>query len=402
MKKTKKKKWVRLRHKIITNLAHFVIAPFLIIKYGIKAIKFKDRKKQYFIVSNHQTALDQFFVEMVFRKTVYYVASEDIFSKGFISALLKWALNPIPIKKQSTDILAIKTILQVVKEGGSVAIFPEGNRTFSGKTEYFNPAIIGLIRKSRIPVAVMNITGGYGVQPRWTDKPRKGKINAFVKRVIEPEEYNKLSDDELYALLKTELYVNEAVDNLTYKSKRCAEYLERLIYVCPECGLSHFSSDKNTLTCLNCGFSVGYAENKTFYPVNGNMPFKYVNDWYTYQQEYISNVDLTAFNDTPAYVDNAKFSLNVPYQKKVLLSENAEISLYGNKILVKTETDTYEFLFDDTSVVTVLGRNKLNVYYKENVYQFKGDKSFNPIKYMHFYYHYQNVKKGVKDEFFGI
>lgn len=402
MKKTKKKKWVRPRHNLITCLAHYVVAPFLRLKYGIRDKRFKDRKRQYFVLSNHQTGLDQFIVEMVFRKSFYYVASEDIFSKGFVSALLKFALAPIPIKKQAFDIVAVKNILQVAKEGGSIVMFPEGNRTFSGKTGHFNPTVVGLIKKCKLPLAIMNITGGYGVQPRWTDKPRKGKIDAFVKRVVEPEEYLNMTDDELYQLIKDEIYVNEATDTICYKSNRLAEYLERLVYVCPHCGLATFKSAGNTLTCQKCGFSVGYAENKTFYPIRGEMPFKYVNDWYAYQEDFVSKLDLSTFYKTPAYVDNASFWLNIPYKKKNLLSKNAKISLYGDKILVQDDNFTCELLFDDISVATVLGRNKLNIYYKDDVYQIKGSKSFNPIKYMHFYYHYQNLQKGVENEFFGI
>jgi hypothetical protein len=39
----------------------------------------------------------------------------------------------------------------------------------------------------------------------------------------------------------------------------------------------------------------------------------------------------------------------------------------------------------------VLGRNKLNVKYNDKTYQIKGDKRFNAIKYMNFYYKNKNV-----------
>ena len=59
--------------------------------------------------------------------------------------------------------------------------------------------------------------------------------------------------------------------------------------------------------------------------------------------------------------------------------------------------------FDKISSVTVLGRNKLNVYFGEDIYQFKGNKSFNALKYMHFYNVYSQKREGKKDGFvFGI
>ena len=96
----KTKKWVKLRHKIITKLAYFVLYPIVKLKYGVKINKFKEQgKRAYFIMMNHQTDFDQFFIGCAFKGPVYYVASEDLFSKGFISKLLKYAVAPIPIKK---------------------------------------------------------------------------------------------------------------------------------------------------------------------------------------------------------------------------------------------------------------------------------------------------------------
>ena len=111
-------------------------------------------------------------------------------------------MNPIPIKKQSTDLKAVMNCMKVAKEGGTIAMAPEGNRTFSGKTEYMNPAVARLAQKLKLPIAIFRIEGGYGVHPRWADDVRKGKMRAYVSRVIEPEEYKQMSDEELFEILE--------------------------------------------------------------------------------------------------------------------------------------------------------------------------------------------------------
>ena len=59
--------------------------------------------------------------------------------------------------------------------------------------------------------------------------------------------------------------------------------------------------------------------------------------------------------------------------------------------------------FDSVSAVVVLGKNKLNIYYGEHLYQIKSDKRFNALKYVHMYYRYKNIKKGEESEqFLGI
>ena len=106
--KKRKKRWVRFRHLLVRNILSIALGPYCRIKYGIKIEKFKPAKnKRYLILYNHQTAFDQFFVGLGFKGRIYYVASEDIFSKGFVSKLIKFLVAPIPIKKQATDIRAI-------------------------------------------------------------------------------------------------------------------------------------------------------------------------------------------------------------------------------------------------------------------------------------------------------
>ena len=152
MASNKKKKWVRLRHKIVRALAYGVLVPFSIIRYGLKVKRMKEgRDRQYLILYNHQTPFDQFFVGMGFKRVVYYLATEDIFSKGWISALLRYLVAPIPIKKQTTDVRAVMNCIQVAKEGGSIAIAPEGNRTYTGNLVNINSAIVPLAKKLGLP-----------------------------------------------------------------------------------------------------------------------------------------------------------------------------------------------------------------------------------------------------------
>lgn len=188
---------------------------------------------------------------MVYLGPVYYVASEDLFSNGFVSRMLEWAVRPIPIRKQTTDVRAVMTCLKVAKEGGTIAISPEGNRTYSGRTEHINPAIGGLVKLLRLPVAFIRIEGGYGVQPRWADNVRKGKMRVYVSRVMEPEEYRALPEEEIAAIVQKELYVDDLAIKGDFKSKKSAEYMDRAFYVCPDCGLSTFHAEGERITCKN-------------------------------------------------------------------------------------------------------------------------------------------------------
>ena len=396
----KKKTWMKPRHRIICDIARALVGPFTAWKYGVRMEPFREQgDRAYLVLYNHQTAFDQFFVGLSFKGPIYYVATEDIFSLGWISKLLRWAVAPIAIRKQTTDITAVMNCIKVAREGGTIAIAPEGNRTYSGRTEYMNPAIANLARKMKLPIALYRIEGGYGVQPRWSDGTRRGKMRGYVSQVIEPEEYANLSAEELCRKIAEGLFVDENCECGFYSSGKKAEYLERCIYVCPFCGLSEFESYGDEIGCKKCGRVVRYGEDKRLEGVGFPFPYEFVGQWYDQQQAFINSLDVTRYTDEPLYRDTAMLSEVIVYRKKIVMDKKCSIRLYGDRV----ELGNMTLPFSEITAATCLGKNKLNIYHEKKVYQIKGGKRFNALKYMNFYFRYKNIIKGnPEDTFLGI
>ena len=402
--KKKSKKWIKPRHKVVHALLEIPISLLCSLRYHVKITKYKEAKKRpCLILYNHQTAFDQFFVGAAFKQPIYYLATEDLFSNGWVSSLIKYLVEPIPIKKQTTDVKAILNCIRVAKEGGSIAIAPEGNRTYSGETVYMSPTIAPLARKLGMPILLFRIEGGYGVQPRWSDVTRKGKMRAFVSRVIEPEEYKDMSDDELFAIIRDGLYQNEAKADSRFVHKKSAEYIERAIYTCPDCGLSTLESHGDTVECKKCGKRVRYLPTKELQGVNCDFPHRFLLDWYNAQSDFVNSLDLEPYRDTPMYQDMATVREVIVYEKKLVVYKSADIKLYGDRIEIKAENNHHVYPFDETAAVTVLGRNKLNIYHGGKIYQLKGNKRFCALKYVNIYHRYKNISKGDEnDKFLGL
>lgn len=401
----KKTKWLKFRHRVVRNMAYAVISIYSKWKYGITVEKFKEQgNRAYFVLMNHQTAFDQFFLGMAFKGPVYYVASEDLFSKGWISSLIRWLVAPIPIKKQVTDINAVMNCIRVAREGGTIGIAPEGNRTYSGKTEYMSPAIAPLAKKLKLPIALYRIEGGYGVHPRWSDTLRKGKMRGYVSRVIEPEEAAAMTNEELFAEIEKGLYVDEGIADGIFKSAKRAEYLERAMYVCPFCGLSTFESHGNEIQCTKCHREITYGEDKRLTGVGFDFPFSFTTGWYDYQKDYINNLDVTQYTEKPLYREQSNLSEVIVYKEKRLLLENAEIALYGDRIVIDEGKENQLCLsFADIMAISVLGKNKLNIYYGDHVYQLKSHKRFNALKYVNIYFRHKNITRGDENaKFLGL
>ena len=397
----KKKQWIWPRQRFVFALFRVVGGPVVRWMYNIKTEPFKEQGgRSYLILMNHQTPFDQFFVGMAFKGPIYYMATEDIFSNGFVSSLIRFLVAPIPIQKQTTDIQAVKNCIKVAREGGTICLAPEGNRTFHGRTVYMNPSIASLTKKLGLPLAIFRIEGGYGVQPRWSDVVRKGKMRAYVSRVIEPEEYKDMSNGELFALIEKELSVDEVCVTGQFRHKKNAEFLERAMYVCPWCGLSTFESHDDIIRCTKCGREIRHLPTKELEGVNCEFPHRFVGDWYEAQKDYVNILDLTALTEQPLYQETVRVSRVHASKYKELLKKEATVRLYGDRITL----DDRVFPLDTVGAVVVLGKNKLNIYDGQEILQLKGSKRFNALKYVNFFHRYKNLKTGERNngQFLGL
>ena len=403
--KKQDKQWTKPRHRVVRNLLMPVFSIYCRLRYGIRWERFREQgKRPYLILLNHQTPFDQFFVGLSVRGPVYYMATEDIFSMGWISSVIRWLVAPIPIKKQTTDLMAVKNCIRVAREGGTIAIAPEGNRTYSGRTEYMNPAIASLARKLGLPIALYRVEGGYGAQPRWSDVIRRGRMRGYVAEVIEPEEYAALTNEQLMDRIETGLYVDEASADGVFRHRKRAEYLERAIYVCPFCGPAKWESRGATATCTACGRQVTYEPNKEIKGVGYAFPFPFMAQWYEHQKAVVNALDPADYIETPLFWDTAALWDVQTNKRKSCLRDGAQIELYGDHIAIDANgADPLILPFSEITAAAVLGRNKLNVYHGERVYQFRGNKRFNALKYVNLYYRYKNVSKGEPyGEFLGL
>ena len=265
---------------------------------------------------------------------------------------------------------------------GGTTIFIDDEHPGFSATSY--GALVG------VDLPLFRIEGGYGIQPRWSDVVRKGPMTARVTRVIEPEEYDQMTNEELFDIIQKELWVDEAAVTGTYTHPNTAEYLERAIYVCPFCGLAEHESHGDTITCKSCGKQVKYLPTKELKGVDFDFPFPFVAQWYDYQEEFVNGLDLTAMTEEPLFHDTASLSEVILYDRKVKLQDQVFLTLYGDRL----DLDGTVYSFDEISYVTVLGRNKLNLYIGDKVYQCKGSKRFNALKYVNFFHKYKNTKSG--------
>ena len=110
------------------------------------------------------------------------------------------------------------------------------------------------------------------------------------------------------------------------------------------------------------------------------------------------------FLEKPLFQDTADLWNVILNKRKEHLRKGASVSLYGNRVVIDEQgTDPLVFPFEEVTAVTVLGRNKLNIYHGKSVFQLKGSKRFNAMKYVNIYFRHKNIVRGDSDgKFLGL
>ena len=394
-KKPKPKKWTKFRHRVIFTVVRWILVPIFKLRYNL--VRGKEEKKlpkSCIIMCNHQAVMDPFFMAATLKRPIYFVMSQDVFTLGLLSKLICYLVAPIPKSKSKSDLNTIRYTLKVLGEGGTVGLFPSGNRTLSGEEWTIDRSAAKLVKLAKVPLALYNMKGGYGADPRWGNKLRKGKVSVGLERLLTKEEIENMSVDELYDVIVKTLGVKDAPSTVKFKSSKKAEYLERALYYCPNChSFCSLSSDKNILKCNNCGISVEYCEDLTLKPLNGNILGNTVAEWFNAQPKALE--EYAKSTEGKLFADDVELRLIKGVNRKKL--GNANIVGFRNGVDIQAENgEKYDLKFCDLAGCTVLGKRKINFYTAdETTVQVKGSKRFNAIKYLNLYW---LSKKGENNE----
>lgn len=379
-------KWTKKRHSLVFAVLRVIFRPFSKLRYNYTAKKSKI-KGPCVIMCNHATTMDPFFVSLSFKAPVYFFASDDIFNIKVASPIIRYLVAPIPKSKSMSDLQAVRDCLTVLKEGGVVGLFPEGNRTLSGGQWEMTDAAAKLVKLSKAPLVLYNIEGGYGTDPRWGTKIRKGKMTGYVKRVISPEEYKNMSVDELYQIICDELNVSYNVVGAKFKSRKRAENIERVLYMCPKCNaVSSIVSKGKRFSCRKCGEQWEYGEDLSITPKD---PFDSVYYWHEWERSVLTE---NIKNNEVSFSDfDVKFFESVRLKrKKKLLGDRIFADAKGLRVFADGDVSEF-FPFSEMDGFTAVGKRKFNFYYQGKTLQIKGEKKFCALKYLHLYEGVQNV-----------
>ena len=119
---------------------------YLKTKFRFQKTALPELPETFLLICNHVTNYDAITLSYLTKRQIFYVATEHIFSLGWISKVLENLVAPIPRPKGGQAAGAVMEILRRLKEGGCVGLFAEGNCSWDGLTASFPPSTGKMVR----------------------------------------------------------------------------------------------------------------------------------------------------------------------------------------------------------------------------------------------------------------
>lgn len=374
------------RHKMVFKILIPVISIFLKCRFNYRYEDISKVKGPYLLLANHNLELDPAFVGMAARNQLYFVASEHILRKGIGTWLLMTFFKPIIHKKGKQGMNTIKEMLKTLKEGHSVCIFPEGNRSFNGLTGEILPSIGKVARRSGAGLVTYRVEGGYFTQPRWSTTLRRGKMQGKLIKVYSPEELKEMTDAQVGEAICNDLYedayATQQKERVPFKGKNLALGMESTLFACPSCKmLGNLHSDKNHLFC-DCGFRMKYD---VFGDLTDAQGAKYTITELDAMQRELLKEQFEAYiqkeNAEDAFFTDQVTVYNIDGSHRQQGTLEGTLKAYGDRLELCGRKIPYE----EITGAAIYSRNSMILHQKgiEGHVEIKSHMAFNALKYQY-------------------
>ena len=243
------------------------------------------------MIANHASRVDyQFTAPACYPKRLNFVVGYNEFFR-FPTNLILPAMGVIPKKNFTPDTYALRQMLRVVRQGGSLCLMPEGMSSITGMAQPVIPGAGKLLKKLGLPVYYSKISGAYLTYTKHCLEERRGRIDVTVDRMFTAEQLKEMSpeeiEDTMNRLLAHDDYLWNKKVQASYQGRgQMAKNLGALLYRCPACdAVYRMESRGNQMRCTACGNTVELDESYNLRPVGRSRCPKLVTDWTIWERQ---------------------------------------------------------------------------------------------------------------------
>jgi 1-acyl-sn-glycerol-3-phosphate acyltransferase len=127
------------------------------------------------LVANHQSYIDPLAIGLATPRQLRYLARKTLFTQSLFARFLL-SVGCVAVDQEGFARQGLQTTLDLLKQGQVVLVFPEGERTWTGRMQPLKPGIHLLLKRSGVPVIPVGIAGAYQAYPRTKKLPRPAPL----------------------------------------------------------------------------------------------------------------------------------------------------------------------------------------------------------------------------------
>lgn len=209
------------------------------------------------VLANHTSLLDPPNVGIPIRRITHFMATEQLFRANRFVAWLVTNLNAFPKAKGVVDRRAMKRLLRAYRDGDVVVFFPEGVRSWTGRTLPMVDNTAAFLKRLKARVVYCRIKTGHLILPRWSPYPRWTPLVLEYSPLFEYDDPDISVDQIEQDMVKHLTVTPETVEAVGVGAGyQMAAGLEDFLWACPHCytqgSITLDKGNSSAIFCTSC------------------------------------------------------------------------------------------------------------------------------------------------------
>jgi len=185
-----------------------LLFKIIFVKVRVEGAENVGPNQTYLFMSNHVSLFD---IPLLAAYIPIFVRGVEAL-RQFKWPVYGWAIRrlgniPIDRKNIHASIRSIKKTEQVLREGTSIAILPEGHRTLDGRLGPFKKLPFHLAKQAKVPIIPIGLSGLFQLKNRTSSVIRPRPITIRFGIPVSPDTIETLSKEDLNSLIHDQVSV---------------------------------------------------------------------------------------------------------------------------------------------------------------------------------------------------
>ena len=204
-------------------MKHWVIGPLLttVFRPWVKGLENVPRTGPLIVVCNHLSFVDSVFLPLMIDRQMAFLAKSDYFTgkgiKGWFIRFFMTSAGQLPIDRSGgkASEASLNAGLQVLADGGVLAIYPEGTRSPDGRMYRGRTGVARMILEAHVPVIPAAVIGTEKVMPLGSNIPKVHRVGVVIGEPLDFSRFEGMESDRFV--------LRSITDEIVYEMNKLSE-----------------------------------------------------------------------------------------------------------------------------------------------------------------------------------